>query len=168
MEFADNLLSSRRGMILVGAGAAVLAAILLVVYLNRSRASLKGSGEPATVLVAKNLIQKGAPGNIIGSTHQFQVASIPKSQLKDGALTDPDALRGLVTTENIYPGQQLTLDDFTPTVPGSLQSNLTKGDRAISIPFDASLEDDETRTNFLLRLILSYSYTICSLLRNIL
>ena len=138
MEFADNLLSSRRGMILVGAGAAILAAVLLVVYLNRYRASLKGSGEPATVLVAKSLIQKGAQGNIIGSTHQFQVASIPKDQLKNGALTDPDALRGLVAAENIYPGQQLTLADFTPTAPGSLQSNLTKRYRAISVPLDAS------------------------------
>ena len=125
-------------MILVGAGAAILAAVLLVVYLNRYRASLKGSAEPATVLVAKSLIQKGAPGNLIGSTHQFQVASIPKDQLKDGALTDPDALHGLVAAENIYPGQQLTLAEFTPTVPGSLQSNLTKRDRAISIPLDAS------------------------------
>jgi len=97
VEFAENLLSSRRGTILVGAGAAVLAAILLVVYLNRYRASLKGSGEPVTVLVSKSLIQKGSPGNIIGSTHQFQVASIPKEQLKDGALTDPGALRGLAT-----------------------------------------------------------------------
>src|SRR5919198_6422330 len=138
VEFADNLLSSRREMFLVGAGAEILAAVLLVVYLNRYRASLKGSAEPATVLVAKSLIQKGAQGNIIGSTHQFQVASIPKDQLKNGALTDPDALRGLVAAENIYPGQQLTLADFTPTVPGSLQSNLTKRDRAISIPLDAS------------------------------
>jgi len=138
VDFAENLFSSRRGTILVGIGAAVLAAILLVVYLNRYRASLKGATEPATVLVAKRLIQKGAPGNIIGSTQQFQVASIPKSDLKDGALTDPSALRGLVAAEDIYPGQQLTLAEFTPTIPGSLQTNLTKRDRAISIPFDAS------------------------------
>jgi Flp pilus assembly protein CpaB len=122
----------------VGAAAAVLAAILLVVYLNRYRASLKGSAEPATVLVAKSLIQKGAPGNILASTRQFQVASIPKDQLKDGALTDPGALAGLVAAKNIYPSQQLTLSDFTPTVPGSLQTSLTKRDRAISIPFDSS------------------------------
>jgi Flp pilus assembly protein CpaB len=138
VEFAGNLLSSRRGTILVGAAAAVLAAILLVVYLNRYRASLKGSAEPATVLVAKSLIQKGAPGNIIASTRQFQVASIPKDQLKNGALTDPAALAGLVAAKNIYPSQQLTLADFTPTAPGSLQTNLAKRDRAISIPFDSS------------------------------
>ena len=138
MDFAENLFSSRRGTILVGIGAAVLAAILLVVYLNRYRASVKGATEPATVLVAKRLIQKGSPGNIIGSTQQFQVASISKSNLKDGALTDPSALRGLVAAEDIYPGQQLTAAEFTPTIPGSIQSNLSKSDRAISIPFDSS------------------------------
>jgi Flp pilus assembly protein CpaB len=138
MDFAENLLSSRRGTILIGVGAAVLAAILLVVYLNRYRASVKGAGEPATVLVAKSLIQKGAPGNIIGTTHQFQVASIPKDQLKNGAITDPDSLRGLVASHDIYPGQQLTLAEFAPAAPGSLQTSLVKRDRAISIPFDAS------------------------------
>jgi len=128
VDFAENLFSSRRGTILVGIGAAVLAAILLVVYLNRYRASVKGATEPATVLVAKRLIQKGSPGNIIGSTQQFQVASIPKSNLKDGALTDPSALRGFVAAEDIYPGQQLTAAEFTPTIPGSIQSNLSKSD----------------------------------------
>jgi Flp pilus assembly protein CpaB len=138
MDFAENLFSSRRGTILVGIGAAVLAAILLLVYLNRYRASLKTPGEPATVLVAKSLIQKGAPGNIIGAARQFQVGTVPKRELVDGAITDPSTLRGLVAVHDIYPGQQLTAADFAPAAVGSLQTNLEKAQRAIAIPIDTA------------------------------
>jgi Flp pilus assembly protein CpaB len=123
---------------LLGAGAAVLAAILLIVYLNRYRSSLKGAEESVPVLVAKQYIQKGAPGSVIGSTHLYQIASIPKKELRDGALTDPRALRGLVASDDIYKGQQLTVADFVPTAPDALQNKLTGKARAISIPIDAS------------------------------
>jgi Flp pilus assembly protein CpaB len=138
MDIAEKVLSSRRGTILIGAAAAVIAALLLLVYLNRYRASLKGSSAPVTVLVAKNLIQKGAPGNIIGTQRQFQVATVSKPELLDGAITDPSALRGLVAAQDIYPGQQLTAAEFTPVVPGSLQTSLAKTDRAISVQIDDS------------------------------
>jgi hypothetical protein len=40
---------------------AVLAAILLVVYLDRGRIGIEGESAPATVLVAKQLIPHGTP-----------------------------------------------------------------------------------------------------------
>ena len=138
MDFAENLLSSRRGTLLLGAGAAVLAAILLIVYLNRYRSSLKGANEVVPVLVAKQYIQKGSPGSVIGSTHLYQVASVPKKDLRDGALTDPTTLRGLVASDDIYKGQQLTAADFAPTPPDALQNKLTGQARAIAISIDAS------------------------------
>jgi Flp pilus assembly protein CpaB len=138
VELAEKFLSTRRGTIILGVGAAALAAILLLVYLNRYRSSLNESNQSASVLVAKSLIEKGAPGNIIGTQRQFQVGTIPKHELQNGAITDPSALRGLVATHDIYPGQQLTVADFAPVAAGSLQTNLTKTYRAISIPFDAS------------------------------
>jgi Flp pilus assembly protein CpaB len=138
MDFAENLLSSRRGTILVGAAAAILAAILLIVYLSRYRASLKASDETTPVLVAKHFIQKGAPGNIIARTHEYQVASLPKTGLRDGALTDSASLAGLVAAHDIYANQQLTAADFVAVAPGALQTSLAGRDRAISIPIDAA------------------------------
>jgi Flp pilus assembly protein CpaB len=138
VDFAENLLSSRRGTLLIGAGAAILAAILLVVYLNRYRSSLKGSDEIVPVLVAKQFIQKGAPGNVIGTTHLYQIASVPKKDVRDGALVDPTSLRGLVSAQDIYKGQQLTAADFVPTSPDALQNKLSGSARAISISIDAS------------------------------
>jgi Flp pilus assembly protein CpaB len=137
MDIAERFLGTRRGTILIGAVAAVLAAILLVVYLNRYRASLKASDAAVTVLVAKSLIQAGAPGNLVASNRQFQVTTIPKSELRDGAITDPATLRGLVATHDIYPGQQFSEADFAVTAPDALQTKLTGTARAIQLPFDA-------------------------------
>ena len=138
MDIAERFLGTRRGTILIGAAAAILAAILLLVYLNRYRASLKADTTDATVLVAKSLIQAGAPGNLVASGRQFQVASVPKSELRDGAITDPASLRGLVATHDIYPGQQFTAADFAPTAADSLQTKIAGTARAIQLPFDAA------------------------------
>jgi len=137
VEIAQNLFTTRRGSLLVGAAAAVLAGLILFVYLHSYRNSLNSTAAPASVLVAKNLIQKGTPGDIIGTSDQFQVASVPKGQLQVGALTDPAALSGRVAVADIYPGQQLTETSFAYAAPGTLQTKITGTDRAIALSIDA-------------------------------
>jgi Flp pilus assembly protein CpaB len=137
MEFADNLLSTRRGTLLIGGGAAALAAIVLLVYLNHYRSSVNGSNATVSVLVAKNLIQKGAPGTFVATNQQYQVAPVTTKQLELGAIVDPATLRGLVAAHDIFPGQQLTTADFVAAAPNALQTQLTGGLRAIQVPFDS-------------------------------
>jgi len=137
VEIAQNLFTTRRGSLLVGSAAAVLAGIVLLVYLHSYRNSVNSSASSASVLVARNLIQKGTPGNIIATGGQFQVASLPKNQLKTGAFTDPSALAGRVALADIYPGQQLTANYFAYATPGTLQTKIAGADRAISLSIDA-------------------------------
>jgi Flp pilus assembly protein CpaB len=138
VDFAERLLSTRRGTLLIGGAAAVLAAILLIVYLNRYRSSLNSSNQTVAVLVAKSLVQKGAPGNILATNRQFQVRDVQKKELANGAITDPGSLRGLVAAHDIYPGQQFSISDFEAVAPGSLQTQLSGRQRAIAIPFDGA------------------------------
>lgn len=130
----SRLLKTRQGTIVVGVAAAVLAAILLLVYLSHYRSSVKGSTEPVTVLVAKRLIPKGTSGNSIAEQNLFVVTTIPKGQLKIGAISDPAVLQGTVTAADVYPNQQLTTGDFTTKSVGALASQLTGRWRAISLP----------------------------------
>jgi Flp pilus assembly protein CpaB len=127
-------LKTRQGTIVVGVAAAVLAAILLLVYLNHYRSSVKGSTEPVTVLVAKRLIPKGSSGSSIAAANLFVVTTIPKGQLKLGAISDPAVLQGTVAAADIYPNQQLTTNDFTTKTVGALASQLSGRWRAISLP----------------------------------
>ena len=137
VEIAQNMFTTRRGSLFVGAAAAVLAGIILLAYLHQYRNSVNSASAPVSVLVAKNLIQKGTPGDIIGTSSQFQVASVPKGQLQVGALSDPAALSGRVAVTDIYPGQQLTAAYFAFAPPGTLQTKISGSDRAISIQIDA-------------------------------
>ncbi len=136
MEFAQRHLSTRRGSTMLGIAAAIVAGILLLVYLNQYRDSVSGSAKPVQVLVAKSLIPKGTPGDVIGSSGLFQVTSIPKGQLRDGALTDASSLHGKVATEDIFPGQQMTTANFVSTSSDTVATKLTGNLRAISVPVD--------------------------------
>jgi Flp pilus assembly protein CpaB len=137
VEIAQNLFSTRRGSLVVGGIAAVLAGVVLIAYLQNYRSSVNSKAAPTSVLVAKNLIPKGTPGNIVAQTRQFQVTSLPKGQLQIGALTDPAALRDRVAAVDIYPGQQLTEGYFIYALPGALTTSITRDERAISVPIDA-------------------------------
>jgi Flp pilus assembly protein CpaB len=127
-------LKTRQGTIVVGVAAAVLAAILLLVYLSHYRSSVKGSTEPVTVLVAKRVIPKGTSGSSIAEQNLFVVTTIPKGQIKVGAISDPAVLQGRVTAADIYPQQQLTTTDFTTRTVGALAVQLAGGWRAIGLP----------------------------------
>jgi Flp pilus assembly protein CpaB len=130
----NRLLKTRQGTIVVGIAAAVLAAILLLVYLSHYRSSVKGSTEPVTVLVAKRLIPRGTSGASLAENNLFVVTTIPKGQLKLGAISDPAVLKGTVVASDIYPRQQLTSADFTTPTVGALASQLSGAWRAIALP----------------------------------
>jgi Flp pilus assembly protein CpaB len=136
--FASRLFSTRGGTIAVGVGAAVLAAVILLVFLAHYRSSVNDANASMTVLVAKNLIQKGTPGDVIGTKGMFQSKTLPRRQLKDGAVIDASSLRSQVAAVDIYPGQQLTLSDFRTATAGAVETKLSEYQRAIAIPLDAA------------------------------
>jgi Flp pilus assembly protein CpaB len=143
---SSKLLTTRRGTIILGIAAAVLAAIVLLVYLNQYRNSVDTGAQPMSVLVAKSLIQKGPPGDVVGSTALYQVASIPRDQLKAGAFIDPKTLTGKVATADIYPGQQLTETDFTVGNANALTQSLARDQRAVVVPLEGAAEVGGTLT----------------------
>jgi Flp pilus assembly protein CpaB len=137
MQLVQKMLSTRGGTVVLGGVAALLAAFVLLLYLNQYRSSVTADSEPVTVLVAKSLIEKGMPGDIVGLRKLFQPDEAPRSQVKDGAITDPSTLRGRVAVEDIYPGQQLTVADFAGTTD-ALGAKLAGKHRAIAVPVDAA------------------------------
>ena len=136
MQLAHRLFSTRGGTIAVGAVAAFLAAAVFVLYLHRYRASLNEAAAPMTVLVASGLIEKGTPGTVIASEDLFQVTTTPKGELKDGAITDPDVLRGRVAVDDIYPGAQLTASQFTAGATDTVSARVVGYERGIAVPVD--------------------------------
>src|SRR4051794_28589349 len=112
MAYAQRLMATRWGMTLVAATAAVVAGLLVLVYVARYRESVKAEGAPVTVLVARQTIPKGTSGAVIATTGLYSATTIRQSQLTDGALSDAANLRDKVATHDIFPGAQLTAADF--------------------------------------------------------
>ena len=133
---SSKLFTTRQGTVLLGVIAAVIAAIALIVYLNHYRNSVKGSGAPISVLVAKSLIQKNTSGDVIGKTGLYEFTKLPKDQVETGAFTSPSTLTGKVATKDIYPGNQLTASDFGAAT-NSLTQGLTRDERAVVIHLDS-------------------------------
>ena len=111
--FSEKLTSSRGIGVALGIGAAVLAGILLLVYLNQYRNSVSGDNAPTSVIVAKALIPAGTSGTIIGAKPLYQPTTLPKKEVKVGAIADPAYINGRVAVADILPGQQMTTADFT-------------------------------------------------------
>jgi Flp pilus assembly protein CpaB len=132
--FSGKLNQSRSWTVGIGIGAAVLAAILLVVYLNRYRTSVNATKADTPVLVAKNLIPLGTSGSVIAEKALYQVASYPKDDVKVGAIADPAYLTGRIALVDIFPGQQITTAEFSTGTTEALTTKISGRERAVAIP----------------------------------
>ncbi len=136
MAYAQRLIATRRGAVLLSALAALLAGILIVAYVHKYRSSVNSEGAPVTVLIAKKAIPKGTAGTVIATTGLYSATTIRQSQLLNGAFSDASSLRDKVVTRDIYQGSQLTASDFAPAT-SDLAASLTKHQRIVTIPFDS-------------------------------
>lgn len=137
MAYAQRLIATRRGAVLLSALAALLAGILIVVYVARYRSSVNADSAPVTVLIAKQSIPKGTAGAVIATSGLYSATTIRQSQLLNGAYSDASSLRDKVATRNIYPGSQLTTADFAASAT-NIAATLTQHERLVTIPFDAT------------------------------
>jgi pilus assembly protein CpaB len=129
-------MSSRGWAIALGIGAIVLAAILLIVYLDRYRARVGGENAPTPVLQANRLIPKGTPGSVAGSQNMYTSTTLPRKEVVVGAVADPSYLVGRAAAVDILPGQQITAADFAASDTTAVNSQLKGAERALAISID--------------------------------
>jgi Flp pilus assembly protein CpaB len=127
-------LSTRGGTLLVAALLSLVAGLALLVFLRQYREDLTSS-ERVRVLVAASLVPKGTRGEIALEKRMYRMAGIRVEDLKQGAIKDPADLEGRVAKEDIFPGHQLTTEDFEGA-DETVGSRLTEYQRAITVPVD--------------------------------
>jgi pilus assembly protein CpaB len=130
-----RMLSTRRGIMTLATVAAVVAGAILLVFLNAYRDGLVGGSDTKTVMVAKQLIPKGAPAEVIAADGMYQSATIDEDKVEDGAISDPDAIKEQYASKSIFPGEQLRSEDFQSNAEG-FPSRLAAYERAMAIPVD--------------------------------
>jgi Flp pilus assembly protein CpaB len=132
----SGLFKTRRGALIISGVAALLAALLLIVYLRSYRSSVNAGARPERVLVAKRLITRGTAGLTIAQKGLYEITTVQKDQLEPFAIADPSAINGRVAAGDIYPGQQLTQADFTTENADTIPYEITGAERAIAVPVD--------------------------------
>jgi pilus assembly protein CpaB len=131
-----RVFTSRIGAFGVAGVLAVAAAALVLVYLANHDSSLKSSSGKVTVLVATRTIPQFTPGNQVVDGRMFRESSVSRDALADGAITDPDALKGLVARNDVYPGEQLTTNQFQRSDTTNVAVKLQPDQRAVGFPVD--------------------------------
>jgi len=132
----EKVTTSRGGAIAVGVAVAAIAAILLIVYITRYQSSTDKAAVPVTVLVAKSLIVKGTPGTAVATKGLYQSTPVPPDKVQPGAISDPASLSGRLATQDIYPGGQLTLNNFTAEASGALNAQIAGRERGVTLTID--------------------------------
>jgi Flp pilus assembly protein CpaB len=131
-----RVLTSRFGAAGVAMVLALIAAALVVVYLQAHDSSLQNSNGKVTVLVATRTIPQFTPGNQVVDGNMFREDKVSADALADGAITDSDTLKGLVARNDVYPGEQLTTNQFQKSSTTSVAVKLQPDQRAIAFPVD--------------------------------
>jgi Flp pilus assembly protein CpaB len=132
-----QFVSTRRGAYTVAAIAATLAGLVLLVFINRYKDDVNAGLEPAPVLVADRLIPRGTSGAEVVMQKLFKPTAVAEENIRPGAVTQAAQIAGNVAVRDVLPGQQITTADFA-AIGDPIRSRLTKRERAIQIPIDAT------------------------------
>jgi Flp pilus assembly protein CpaB len=137
---SSQMFSSRRGSVLVALVAAVIAGLLIYLFVSHYNKttpspSAAGAASTATVFVAKKYIPAGTPETEVVSENLLKAEVVSSTQVIPGAISDPSTIAGEVASASIAAGQQITVSDFSHTNV-TISSYLTGDYRAIGITMD--------------------------------
>lgn len=107
-----GFLSDRMRSVAIGTAFAVLAVILVVVYVKNYRNDVNAKGDVVPVLIATKAIPAATPGSEIAGS--VAVRKVLRTDLAAGAVANLSAVRGSFVTQPIYRGDQLTMNRFQP------------------------------------------------------
>jgi pilus assembly protein CpaB len=133
-----RVVTSRIGALVLALLLAGIAAALVVVYQQNRDSNLQNTHGKIDVLVATQTIAQFTPGNQVVDGHMFRVDKVAPDAAADGAITNADDLKGLVARNDVYPGEQLTTNQFQRSQTTSVAVKLHPDQRAIAFPVDAS------------------------------
>jgi Flp pilus assembly protein CpaB len=120
--------------IAVAVGLALIAALLTTFYVANYKRHVQQSESTVTVYVAKRDIPQGTPGGELLKAGWIQAGSTAKHSVVPGAILNPDQVRTLITREEIFVGEQVSLRRFADRAEQGVRAQLHGTLRAISIP----------------------------------
>jgi pilus assembly protein CpaB len=119
--------------ILIAVGLAVAAALLTVFYVSNYKSSVRSESETVSVLVAKADIPQGMLGSAVVSQKLLTTQEIPRKAIVNGTISKPEDIVGLIATQPVYIGEQVTARRFGPLEAAGVRDQLRGTYRVMQI-----------------------------------
>jgi pilus assembly protein CpaB len=111
----------------------VLAAVLVTVYVANYRKHVQQGAQNVDVLIAATDIPAGTSGAAIVAGHMLKQLTVPRTALTPGAISNPDQIVRLVSTDQIMSGEQISTRRFGNSAELGVRAKLKGTMRAIQI-----------------------------------
>lgn len=115
---------------------ATLAAVLVGIYVISYRNSVTHGAGLVKVLVAARDIPAGTEGSTIAGGGYLTTQTIPRRAVAPGSIASAAAVTSLITGDQIYKGQQVSLRQFVPITQGGIFAKFSGTQRIVVIPGD--------------------------------
>jgi Flp pilus assembly protein CpaB len=120
--------------IAVAVGLALIAALLTTFYVANYKRHVQQAEETIKVFVAKKDIPQGTPGTALLAHGWVGTADVAQRSVVPGAISTPQQVTSLITSQNVFAGEQITLRRFADQAELGIRSQLHGTLRAISVP----------------------------------
>lgn len=122
--------------VVLAVGLGLLAALLTTVYVTNYRKNVQHGQQNVGVLVAATDIPAGTSGAAIISGHMLVKKTVPRTALVPGAISSPNEISRLVSTQEVMVGEQVTKSRFGGATELGVRAQLKGTLRAIQISAD--------------------------------
>jgi Flp pilus assembly protein CpaB len=120
--------------IVVAVGLALVAALLTTFYVANYKRHVQQTEGTVTIYVAKRDIPQGTPGSELIKSGWIKTQDAVQRTVVPGAISSPDQVRTLITRQDIFAGEQVTLRRFAGNAEQGVRSQLRGTLRALSLP----------------------------------
>jgi Flp pilus assembly protein CpaB len=119
--------------LMLPAALAVLAVVLIGIYIVSYRNSVNSGADLVKVLVASRDIPTGTNGSAVASGGYLKTQTVPRRAVVPGSVLSGAPLTSLVSTNPIYKGEQITLRQFGPMAQAGIFAKFSGKQRAVSV-----------------------------------
>jgi Flp pilus assembly protein CpaB len=117
------------------AGALAAAAVLFTaLYVRDVRNDAQQGSALVSVLVAARDIVAGTPGSDAVEDDLLKTREVPRRSVVPGAISNAGQVEGLVASEQIYAGEQVTVRRFAPVAQQGILGKLSGNMRGLQVP----------------------------------
>jgi len=120
--------------IAIAVGLALVAALLTTFYVANYKRHVRQSETTVTVFVAKRDIPQGTPGTDLLKHGWLVPSQVVQRNVVPGYVSNTDQIRNLITRQDIYSGEQVSLRRFAGHAELGPRVQLHGTLRAISLP----------------------------------